>query len=119
LFDKTKVGIGASIRNNEGGAPSHSQLYYAGASYDITPAFNLAGQVYYLHFNNSANKAWLGAIRGTYAFSKRTSVYLTGGYIDNGGQSNLSVSAGGSGGTSNPTPGGNQLGVMAGVKHSF
>lgn len=119
LFDKTKVGIGASFRNNEGGAPSHSQLYYAGASYDITPAFNLAGQVYYLHFNNSANKAWLGAIRGTYAFSKRTSVYLTGGYIDNGGQSNLSVSAGGSGGTSNPAPGGNQLGVMAGMKHSF
>ncbi len=37
LFDNAKVGIGASFRNNQGGTPSHSQLYYGGISYDITP----------------------------------------------------------------------------------
>ena len=119
LFSKAKIGVGASIRDNEGSATAHSQLYYAGVSYDITPAFNLAGQVYYLHFNNSANKAWLGALRGTYAFSKRTSAYATTGYIDNRGQLDMSVSSGGASGSSSPRPGGNQFGATIGVKHIF
>nr|WP_315592436.1 porin [uncultured Cupriavidus sp.] len=119
LLGDAKIGIGGTFRNNEGSPTSHSQLYYAGVAYDVTPAFNLAGQVYYLGFRNSANKAWLAAVRGTYAFSKRTSAYVTGGFIDNRGQSALSVSSGGSAGTTTPAPGSNQFGAMLGVKHTF
>ncbi|MBP0622434.1 porin [Cupriavidus sp. LEh25] len=88
-----------------------------GAAYDITPAVTLAGQVYYLRFHNSDNKAMLWAVRGTYALSKRSSVYATAGLIDNGGQLAMSVSGGAAG--SNPKPGGNQFGAMLGMKHIF
>jgi len=119
VLSKAKLGIGGTFRNNEGSTTSHSQLYYAGLAYDITPAFNLAGQIYYLGFNHSANKAWLAALRGTYAFSKRTSAYLTTGFIDNRGQLAMSVSSGSAAGTSTPAPGGNQFGAMLGIKHVF
>jgi predicted porin len=78
---------------------------------------NVAGEVYYLQYRHSADKAWLGALRASYAFSRRTSVYATAGYIANGGQSALSVSSAGTG--TAPTPGGNQLGSMVGIKHIF
>lgn len=117
LLDRTKLGLGVIRRDNQGSATPRSELYYAGAAYDITPAFTLAGQVNYLKFHNSDNKAMLYAVRGTYAFSKRTSVYATAGYINNDGQLALSVSSGASG--SNPQAGGSQFGVMAGVKHIF
>ncbi|AOY95316.1 hypothetical protein BKK79_26430 [Cupriavidus sp. USMAA2-4] len=117
LLANTKLGAGWLRRDNGGSPTPKSDLLYAGASYDITPAFNLAGQVYWLKYHNSANKAWLYAIRGTYAFSKRTSVYATAGFIDNGGQLAQSVSGGAAG--SNPAPGVNQLGAMIGIKHVF
>ena len=117
--DKLKIGVGGSLRHNQGSTQSKSQLYYAGAAYDVTPALNLTGQLYYLHYNDSPNKAWLGALRATYSLSVRTALYVTTGYIDNGGQLNLSVSSGGSVGTSNPAAGGNQFGIMAGIRHTF
>ncbi len=117
LLSKAKIGLGVISRNNEGSTTPHSQLYYGGVSYDVTPSFNLAGQLYPLRFSNSANKAWLGALRGTYAFSKRTSAYATVGYLTNGGQLALSVSSGAAG--SAPPPGANQLGGMVGIKHAF
>ncbi|CAG9164635.1 porin [Cupriavidus pinatubonensis] len=117
LFDRTKIGVGVLSRNNEGSPTARSELYYAGAAYDVTPAFTIAGQVNYLRYRHSDNKALLYALRGTYALSKRTSVYGTAGYINNDGQLALSVSSGAAGG--NPTPGGSQFGFMAGVKHVF
>jgi predicted porin len=117
LLPRSKLGLGLLSRNNEAISTPRSDLWFAGASYDITPAFNLAGEIYYLKYRHSANKAWLGAIRGAYAFSKRTSVYATAGYIDNGGQSALSVSGGSPGG--NSVAGGNQAGVMLGIKQIF
>ncbi|MGO4332280.1 porin [Cupriavidus sp. 2TAF22] len=117
LLSKAKLGAGVIRRDNQGSPTPRSDLWYAGMAYDITPAFTLAGQLYYLKYHNSDNKAMLYALRGTYAFSKRTSVYATAGYIDNGGQSALSVSGGAPG--SNPKPGGSQLGAMLGIKHTF
>ncbi|MGO4809571.1 porin [Cupriavidus sp. 2MCAB6] len=117
LLSKTKMGLGVIRRDNDGSPTPRSDLWYAGLAYDITPAFTLAGQVYYLKFHNSDNKAMLYALRGTYAFSKRTSVYATAGFIDNGGQLAQSVSGAQTG--SNPKPGGNQLGTMIGIKHTF
>ena len=117
LLPKAKLGAGLLRRNNEASATPRSDLWFAGAAYDVTPAFTIAGEVYYLKYSHSPNKAWLGAVRGTYAFSKRTSAYATAGFIDNGGQSALSVSGGALGGT--PVPGGNQFGAMLGLKHIF
>ncbi len=68
-----------------------------------------------MRYHNRANKAWLYAARANYALSKRTTVYTTAGFIDNGGQLALSVSSGGTP-AANPS-GGNQLGAMVGIKH--
>ncbi|QQX86037.1 porin [Cupriavidus necator] len=117
LLPNTKVGAGWVRRDNDGSASRLSDLWYGGVAYDISPAFTLAGQVYYLKYRGSDNKAVLYALRGMYNLSKRTAVYATAGYIDNSGQLALSVSSGATG--SNPVPGGSQLGAMVGVKHIF
>lgn len=117
ILSNMKLGLGVISRRNDASPAPRSDLWFAGVSYDVTPALNVAAQGYYLRFHNSANKAWLGAVRGTYAFSKRSSVYMTAGYIDNKGQSALSVSSGAAG--ANPAPGSNQIGVTAGIKHVF
>ncbi|AEI77102.1 porin gram-negative type [Cupriavidus necator N-1] len=117
ILAKTKLGLGWLRRDNDSSPTPRSDLWYAGAAYDITPAFTLAGQVYYQRYHHSDNKAMLYALRGSYAFSKRTSVYATAGFIDNGGQLAASVSGGQTG--SNPVPGGNQFGTMIGIKHVF
>lgn len=113
-----KLGGGWIRRDNNGSTSTPlSDLWYGGISYAVTPAFSVDGEVFHLRYHSSANKAWLYAARGTYAFSKRTSVYATAGFIDNRGSLALSVSSGATG--SNPAPGGNQLGAMFGVKHIF
>ncbi|AGW93419.1 membrane protein [Ralstonia pickettii DTP0602] len=117
ILERTKLGAGWIRRDNEGSPTRISDLYYAGVSHEITPAINLAGQMYYLKYRGSDNKSLLFAIRGMYSFSKRTSVYATAGYIDNGGQLAMSVSGGSVG--SNPKPSANQFGIMTGIKHTF
>ncbi|ODV42070.1 hypothetical protein AWV79_30625 [Cupriavidus sp. UYMMa02A] len=117
MVGNTKIGGGWLRRDNEGSPTPRSDMYYAGASYPVTPAFSVDAEAFYLRFHSSPNKAWLFATRGTYAFSKRTSVYGTAGYIANDGTLAMSVSAGQAG--SNPNPGGNQLGAMLGLKHVF
>lgn len=117
LLSRAKLGMGVIRRDNEASRTPRSDLWYGGVAYDITPAFTVAGQIYYLKYHQSDSKAMLYALRGTYAFSKRTSVYATAGFIDNGGQLALSVSSGQIG--SNPRPGANQLGTMVGIKHVF
>lgn len=112
-----KIGGGVVLRDNEASPNSRSDLWFGGVSYAATPAFSVDAELFYLRFHHSADKAWLYAMRGTYAFSKRTSVYATVGYIDNHGNLNLSVSSGATG--SNPTPGGNQLGALVGLKQVF
>ncbi len=114
VFDKAKVGAGLIRRDNDASSTPRSDLWYVGGAYDITPAFTLAGQVYTLRFRHSDKKAMLYAVRGSYAFSKRTSVYSTIGYIDNSGQLAASVD-----GASAPPPGASQLGAMLGIKHIF
>lgn len=117
LLDRTKIGAGWIRRDNDGSTTPRSDLWYGGVAYDITPAITLSGEAYYLRFHDSANKAFLYAARAAYAFSKRTSVYATSGFIDNRGALNLSVSSGAAG--SSTTAGGNQFGTMLGVKHIF
>lgn len=56
--------------------------------------------------------------RATYSLSKRTAVYAQTGFLTNGAQSNFSVS-GATVVPASPAMGGNQLGVMLGVRHTF
>lgn len=114
LLANTKAGVGWIRRDNEASFTPLSDLWYAGVAYDVTPAFTAAGQVYYLRYHGSDNKAMLYALRGTYSFSKRTSVYGTVGYINNGGKLDLTLTPG-----ANPAPGASQFGAMLGVKHIF
>lgn len=117
LFDNAKIGLGWIGRRNGALATPRSDLFYAGAAYDVTAALTLTGEVFHLRYHNSANKAWLGAVRASYALSKRSSVYATVGYIDNGGNLALSISGAATGAA--PAAGGNQLGAMVGIKHVF
>ncbi len=117
LLDRVKAGAGLIRRDNEASPTPRSDMWYAGLAYDITPAFQLAGQVYYLKYRHSDNDQMLYALRGSYAFSKRTMVYATAGFIDNDGTLTTSVSGGSPG--SNTRPGGSQLGAMLGIKHVF
>lgn len=117
MLGQAKIGGGWLRRNNEGSPTPISDLYYLGTSFPITPAFSVDAEGFHQRFHDSANKAWMFAARGTYAFSRRTSVYATAGYIDNRGNLTLSVNAGQAG--TNTNAGGNQLGAMVGMKHIF
>ncbi len=104
-------------RDNDAAATARSDLLSTGVAYQVNERVDIAGQLSTLRYRDSANRATLLALRGTYALSKRTAVYLTGGYLDNHGLLALSVSAGAPG--SNPLPGGGQRGTMAGIRHAF
>lgn len=114
LLPRSKVGMGWLRRSNDGSSTPRSDLVYAGIAYDLTPSFTLSGQAYYIKYHNSYNKAFLYAIRGMYALSKRSSVYATAGYIDNGGKLAAAVD-----GVAGPNAGGSQIGAMIGIKHVF
>lgn len=116
-LSNVKVGTGWLYRNNEASATARSDTFWLGAVYDITPQITLNTALFYQKFRSSSNQAWLGAFRADYNFSKRTMAYLSVGYVGNGGQLATSISGGAAG--SNPMPGGNQLGTMLGIKHTF
>ncbi|WP_028311308.1 porin [Derxia gummosa] len=94
-----------------------SDTWYAGASYPVTAALTLDGQ--FLRTTNSDlnRSASMTVARGIYALSKRSSVYLQTGYLDNSALAQYSVSGGGAGST--PNAGKNQLGTMVGLRHFF
>ncbi len=116
-FAGVKLGAGVIARNNQASATTpKSQLWYLGASYPVTPAFTLDGQVFKLDYRNTANQATLLAVRGVYALSKRTAVYATAGHIGNDGTLALGVSNAAAG--SGPVAGGSQTGLALGVRHS-
>jgi predicted porin len=113
-----KLSAGLLRRDNEGNpATPRSDMWYLGAAYSLTPAFALDGQLHQLRFKDSANKATLLGLRGTYSFSKRTALYATVGHIRNRGSLALSVSGGAPG--ANPLAGDSQTGVMIGMRHAF
>lgn len=110
--------IGRWVDTEASGGPNlHSNLFYASASYQVTPSFIVDGGVYRVIVTGQNARATLGVLRGTYLLSKRTAVYLQGGYVGNSSHASYSVSAGGGGTT--PNPGQGQVGVMAGIRHTF
>lgn len=112
-----KLTAGVIRRDNQGSPTARSDLYFVGAVYPVTPLLTIDGELFRLDFKDSPNRSTLFALRGTYSFSKRTSAYLTAGYIGNDGASNLSVSSGATG--SNPQAGQTQTGAMIGIRQFF
>jgi predicted porin len=94
-----------------------SSIFYLGASYLVTPAFNIDGAVYRVLNRDHDTRATLSTIRGIYSLSKRTAVYAQVGFLNNSARARYTLSAGGAGTT--PAAGANQTGVMMGVRHMF
>ena len=117
-LDQLKLGAGVIDRKNAASlATPKSQLWYIGASYPITTAFSLDGEVFKLDYRNTPNKATLFAVRGVYNLSKRTAAYATAGRIDNDGALALGVSNAAAGNA--PAAGNGQNGLAVGIRHSF
>ena len=95
----------------------HSDQFFLTASYPVTPAFIVDGGVYHIVNNRDDARGTIAALRTTYLLSKRTALYLQGAYLWNSEKAAYTVSQGGGGTT--PAPGAGQLGVMAGLRHSF
>jgi predicted porin len=116
-----KVGGGWLGRRVETEAPAipdvHTNIFYLTGTYYVTPFLVMDGGVYRTLDKQQDTRATLAALRGTYLLSKRTSVYLQSGYLFNSAKAHYTLSQGGPGAT--PAAGIGQLGVMAGIKHSF
>jgi predicted porin len=113
-LDGLKIGAGAIIRNNEGNVTPRSNLYYIAAAYKITPMFTIDGQLSELDYKDSINDSKQALVRLLYDFSKRTTVYVAAGRMNNRGTAALTLTAGGSVGA-----GLNQTGIITGIKHAF
>ncbi len=96
---------------------ARSNLFFIGASYFVTPAFLVDGEVFRIVNNDHDTRATMGTLRTTYLLSKRSSVYAQAAYLANSAKARYSVSAGGGGTT--PGAGMGQTGVMVGIKHMF
>jgi predicted porin len=109
-----KIGLGAIIRNNEGNVTPRSNLYYLAAAYRLTAQLTLDGQLSELDYKDSINDSKQVLARLLYDFSKRTTVYVAVGKMNNRGTAAVTLTAGGSVGA-----GLNQTGVITGIKHAF
>jgi predicted porin len=118
---KAKLGVGWLNRRVEPAADTiasvRSNLFFVAASYYVTPAFIVDGEIYHITNSEHDTRATMGTLRTTYLLSKRTAVYAQGSYLGNSAKARYSVSAGGGGTT--PAAGTGQTGVMVGVRHSF
>lgn len=127
-FNALKLGAGVISRHNDGtpttvsltGQPAglHSNLYFLEAAYAVSPALVVDGGWFHQSFKDySGGNSNLFALRATYGLSKRTFLYGTVGYINNG--DNVAVSVDGAQSGATPPAGGNQTGVMVGIRHNF
>jgi predicted porin len=110
--------VGRHVDTDSPATPNvHSNLFYLGAAYSITPAITLDGEVFRITNAQQDARATMGTLRGTYSLSKATAVYLQGSYLVNSTHGRYSLSSGGGGTT--PGAGQNQTGLMAGIRHAF
>ena len=133
-FNDLKVTMLYINRKNEGGIRANnyawtgplgtplgdrSDLWALGAVYNVTPAVTLQGTVYYLDYKDSDDNArsLYYVAQAKYAFSKRTSTYISAGFMNNRGSANNSAAGGTVGAT--PHAGDNQTSIMVGLRHGF
>jgi predicted porin len=93
---------------------TESDLYYLGVSYPLTPIVTLDTQVARRDQKHSDADVTMLVARLTCYFSKRTAVYGALGRMKNGGNSAVSLDAGGTVGA-----GKTQNGLMTGLRHTF
>jgi predicted porin len=119
--DKWKVGGGWLGRRVSTDAPTlpgvNSDMFYLTASYAWQPQFVIDGGVYRIVNTQHDTRGTIAALRGTWLLSRRSAVYLQSGYLFNSAHAAYTLSQGGAG--ASPNAGVNQLGVMAGVRHTF
>ncbi|MGF6963940.1 putative porin [Paraburkholderia sp. WC7.3g] len=98
-------------------ASVRSNIYYAGASYLVTPFLNVDGEAYRIINREHDTRATLSTVRVMYFLSKRSAVYTQVAYLANSTHARYGVSSGGAGAT--PGAGMGQTGAMVGLRHLF
>ena len=90
-----------------------SDMVWAGGSYRVTPAFSLIAAVYHQNVKGGGADPTLLSLRAQYALSKRTMLYVAGGYAiaQHGQKAGVSRDAAGYGDT--------QVGITAGIQQRF
>ncbi len=121
LLGKTKLAANYMQRKNESAAATQqkSTLWSLGVAHPLSTAVTLEAQYYDFSYKDSSDGGKMLAVRGTYAFSKRTAVYATVGVLRNDGNARFSPSVGASNTALAPLAGENQTGVMVGLRHTF
>ena len=118
-FGDVKLGAGLIYRRLRADAVSlQTNLFFAGATYTVTPSVVLDGQYVGLRSTVDGVSGDLAIARVTYLLSKRSAVYVAGAHMFNGHASTFSVSS------TSPVPaapvaGRGQTGVMIGVRELF
>jgi len=118
-IDSVKVAGGWLHRNIDTVARElQTNLYYLGASVPVQ-SYTFDGQLSYMHNPTYDSNPTLLVLRASYAFSKRTTAYLSTGYIRNSGSGPAYSASCSSFVVNAPNPGQSQIGTLAGLRHVF
>jgi len=104
------------------GQPTTLDHEWGGVTWQMTPAAALIAAIYHVNANNGGGNATLYTIGGSYNLSKRTLLDIQAGTVQNSKAANFGLNANNFGtgaSTGNPLPGHSQVGVYAGIQHSF
>ncbi|CAD6508326.1 Outer membrane porin protein 32 [Paraburkholderia hiiakae] len=104
------------------GQPTTLDHEWGGVTWQMTPAAALIAAVYHVNANNGGGNATLYTVGGSYNLSKRTLLDIQAGTVQNSKTANFGLNAnnfGTAAATTNPLPGHSQVGVYAGIQHSF
>ena len=104
------------------GQPTTLDHEWGGVTWQMTPAAALIAAVYHVNANNGGGNATLYTVGGSYNLSKRTLLDIQAGTVQNSKTANFGLNAnnfGTAAATGNPLPGHSQVGVYAGIQHSF
>jgi predicted porin len=118
-YDFGTAKVMAGYRNfrrafNTTAAALRSDTYWLGGSYEFTPAFTLIGAVYHQDIKDASDAdPTLFSVRGNYSLSKRTTLYVSGGYAMAKHDQKVSLSRDLVGAADT------QAGVTAGIQHRF
>lgn len=88
--------------------------YFVGLSYQASPAWSFTGEAYRYEYNGSSAAAAGYVGSANYAFSKRTSIYLTAGFVNNRNGANFGLNP-----YTTTENGQSQFGANLGILHAF
>jgi predicted porin len=97
-----------------GADAGYAGLFWLGAQYRITPAFQLTAAGYYRNLHASSADPWIAVVNADYSLSKRTDVYASVGFAHNKSGSALGLN-----GYGTVAPGYNQTGMVVGIRQRF